>query len=251
MVQVGLIAGLGLLAIACSLPEVQQRPAVAASDFAVADVMVGVPSVYDRYTFYHSWHWEYENTWIPEGEQGRSGVMTVYHNDRTGAWLFTSEAYGVTDEMADWILALPTGEYITAYSDAEGHRGLLRDTLEFPVSDDALAGWLQPSGDDQVFGANNYGWPTLQGVAYEVDYQKTEEHSTVWVADTAVDMRALVHFNRRVADAKLPVHFMPDLPAGKIEVAADTESAIRRVRHRLTAISDNYYEINLNDYDQK
>jgi len=251
MVQVGLIAGLGLLAIACSLPEAQQRTAVFTSDTTVAAVTVDTPSTDGRYTFHHSWHWAYENTWIPEGEHGHTGELTVYHDDSTGAWLFTTEAYGATDEMADRVLALPTGEYITAYRDETGNRTLLRDTLDFPESDEAIAEWLQPTGEKQVYGTNNYGWPTLQAAAYHVDYLKTEERATVWLADTTVDMRPLVYFNRRIADAKLPIHFTPGLPTGKIEVAADTESGTHRVRHRLTAISDNYYEINLEEYESK
>ncbi len=252
MVQVGLVMGLGLLASACSLPEARQSAAALASPAAsVASVEADHPPIQGKYTFYHSWHWDYENTWIPEGEHGRSGEMTVYQDDSTGAWLLTAETYGGTDEMADWVLALPTGEYITAYRDEGGRRTLLRDTLDFPQPEAGPAGWLQPARGTRAFGENDYGWPTLQAVAYQVDYQQTEERSTVWLADTTVDMRALVYFNRRIADAKLPVHFMPHVPAGKIEVAADTESGTHRVRHRLTAISDNYYEINLEDYDNK
>lgn len=204
-----------------------------------------------HYTFHHSWHWQYESTWIPDGETGRHGEFTVYHDDSTGAWLFTAEAYGVTDEMADWILALPTGEYITAYRDETGNQDLFRDTLDFPEPGEALAEWLKPAGEAQVFGANPYGWRTLQATAYHVDYLKTEERTTVWLADSTVDMRPLIHFNRRIADAKLPVQFMPDLPVGKIEVAAGTESGKHRVHHRLTVLSDNHYEINLANYEDE
>lgn len=201
-----------------------------------------------QFIFQTSWHWQYENSWIPEGEFGHAGEMTGYHDGSTGAWLFTAEAYGGSDEMADWVLALPSGEYILAYSDAEGGRGLLRDTLEFPMPDGLLGGQLQPTGAKQVFGENNYGWPSLEAAAYRLDHLKTEERTTVWLADTTVDMRPLVHFNRRLADAKLPVHFMSDLPEGKIEVSAHTDSNGHRIGHRLTAISANYYEINLKDY---
>lgn len=250
MVQVGLVAGLGLLAFACSFPEArQQTAALASSVTTVVSTDTVVPPAEGRYTFYHSWHWEYENTWIPEGEYGRAGEMTAYQDDSTGAWLFTSEAYGVTGEMAEWVLALPTGEYITAYCDGEGTRGLLRDTLEYPVPDGLLAKHLQPTGSTEVFGENDYGWPSLRGAAHRIDYVKTNEEATIWLADTAVDMRPLIHFNRRMADAKLPIHFTPDLPAGCIEVAEETRAGAQHVRHRLTAISNNYYEIDLNDYE--
>lgn len=250
MVQVGLVAGLGLLAFACSFPEAQQQTAALASSVTtVVSTEAVSPPAERRYTFYHSWHWEYENTWIPEGEYGRAGEMTAYHDDSTGAWLFTAESYGGTDEMAEWVLALPTGEYITAYHDETGNRTILRDTLNFPMPEEALGDWLQPTGEKQVFGENNYGWPNLQAAAYHVDYLKTQDRSTVWLADTTVDMRPLIHFNRRIADAKLPVNFMPDLPLGRVEVAGKTLSGVQRVRHRLTAISNNYYEINLNDYE--
>lgn len=252
MVQVGVVTSLGLLAFACSLPEAQrQTAAFSSSAITVASTEAFGAPTQGRYTFYHSWHWDYENTWIPADEYGRTGQLTAYHDDSTGAWLFTAEAYGGTDEMADWVLALPTGEYITGYRDETGNRNLLRDTLDFPESEEVLAEWLQPTGEKQVFGENHYGWPTLQASAYAVNYQQTKERSKVWLADTAVDMRPLVYFNRRIADAKLPVHFMPDLAIGKIEVAADTESGAQRIHHRLTAISDNYYEINLEDYEKQ
>ena len=251
MVQVGLMTGLGLLALACSLPGPQQQPAARAfSALTVVSTEAVSPPAQGRYTFYYSWHWNYENTWVPEGEYGSTGQLTVYHDDSTEAWLFTAEAYGGTDEMADWVLALPSGEFITGYRDETGKRTLLRDTLNLPEFDEAFAEWLQPTGEKHIFGENTYGWPALQARAYKIDYQQTGERSTIWLADTAVDMRPLVYFNRRIADAKIPVYFMPDLPVGKIEVAADTKGGTHRVWHRLTAISDNYYELNLEDYEK-
>lgn len=206
----------------------------------------------DRYVFRHSWHWTYYNTWIPEGESGHTGEVTVYHDDSSGALLLTPEAYGISDEMSVWILALPTGEYITAYCDAEGRKGLMRDTVQLAEPDESFATQFRPAGSKKIFGENTYGWPTLRGYAYRGGYEKTSEQTEIWLADTAVNLSPLAGFNRRNAEARLPLHFMAGIPEGRVEVAAHTVSGSgHRSGHELTAISDNYYEINLKDYDHQ
>ena len=258
MVQVCLVFVAACLAISCNPAGNQQRISdTLTTDTGYATAVVRSLAdertpVRDRYVFRHSWHWTYYNTWIPEGEFGHKGEVTVYHDDNSGALLLTPEAYGISDEMSVWILALPTGEYITAYHDAEGRKGLLRDTVQLPGPDETFTSQFRPAGNERMFGENRYGWPTLRGYAYRGGYEKTSEQTEVWLADTAVNLSLLAGFNRRNADARLPLHFMEGIPEGRVEVASHTVSGSgHRSGHELTAISDNYYEINLKDYENE
>lgn len=211
----------------------------------------------DNYVFLKAWRWEYLNEWVQEGEYAHKGEMTIYHDETSGAWLFTSEAYGDTDDMADWVLGLPTGEYITAYRDEGDRKTLIRDTLHIAHETAADTAWrlqefqshYMPMGETSVFGQNDYRWPVVVAGEFTLNYIATQEKTTVFLADTAIDFLPVTCFNNRVADAKLPINFSAALPEGKWEVAAETVSAGRRVLHRLLDISDNYYEINLKDYE--
>lgn len=61
--------------------------------------------------FTEAWVWEYIDSTSLKQE------MVLYREPKTGSWLFTSEAFGSTCEMCNWLLFMPNGNCYISYFD--------------------------------------------------------------------------------------------------------------------------------------
>lgn len=61
--------------------------------------------------FTEAWVWEYIDSTSIKQE------MVLYREPKTGSWLFTSEAFGSTCEMCNWLLFMPNGNCYISYFD--------------------------------------------------------------------------------------------------------------------------------------
>lgn len=156
--------------------------------------------------FREVWVWEYTDT------EGAKQDLAIYHLPEKNYWLFTAEAYGNSGEMIEYILGKPDGEYIMAYTDAEGKKGLLKEKLTF-TGPKVLPPTYRLQKKTQFFGEPDMGYPKVLGKLYLKTYEKTSEVAEMFLTDTKSDMRPVYNFNAINGDAKLPLHFPIDLPA--------------------------------------
>ncbi|MDR7129769.1 hypothetical protein J2X69_002115 [Algoriphagus sp. 4150] len=213
----------------------------------------------ETYFFRQAWVWSFRNEWIPEGEFGSEGEMTVYYDPDSKSWLFTAESYGITDEMAEWIIAPSQDIYISAYQDEFGNKHLYRDTLDMESRQPVEEALFSSNGNEylialdstRVFGTNSYGWPTITATAYAYKSDVSSLAAVCFLAETELDFSPLYLFNSRSGDARLPIHFPQDMPGNRIVAQEITRDAGRTVFYRLEAISDTEYHINFKDYERK
>lgn len=156
--------------------------------------------------FREVWIWEYTDT------EGTKQELAIYHLPAKNYWLFIAEAYGNSGEMIEYILAKPDGEYIMAYTDAEGQNGLLKTRIPLS-SPKVLPSAYRLQKKTHFFGDPELGYPKILGKQYIKTFENTSDAAEMYLTDTKSDMRPVYHFNQLEGDAKLPVHFPLDLPA--------------------------------------
>lgn len=194
--------------------------------------------------FTEVWVWEYKNEWIEEGESGYEGEVAIYFNREKNYWLFTSEAYGVSGEMTDWVIGKPNGEYISKSTDEFGHKSIHKDSIIFHNYDN-LSEYLIPLGASMSYGNPEMGFPLIQGNKYKVEYLKTNDSTTLYLGETIVDMRPVYYFNQLISEAKLPMFFMTELPNNKIILSDFTISSGHHINLEFKYISHTEYHIEL------
>lgn len=194
--------------------------------------------------FTEAWVWEYKTY------EGEKGEMVIYRDPKTGYWLLTEEAFGNTDGMCDWILAMPDGKYFFAYKSAEigAKNSLLKEQYKFPVHK-KMPDYFKATGKKKSFGDAKMGFPLFNASAYNITYLKTSDKTTLYVANTTANLAPLYYFNDLIADAKLPIRFPQDLPGNKIAVAESTNINGTIVSYTFKYISPTDYHISLSDYE--
>lgn len=192
--------------------------------------------------FTQAWVWEYEDA------HGNKGEMTIYHEPKLNCWLFTREAYGNTDDMCDWVLAMPDGEYYFAYQDGEeyGKARLLRQKVNFVRHKEIPVNWgAAIDSTSRRFGDTRLGFPLIKGHLYLLRFEQTQEQCEYYIGLTNTDMTPVYYVNRLDADAKLPVDFPIDLPPGYIALSEKSKYMSLNFKY----ISHAQYHINLLGYE--
>lgn len=210
-----------------------------------------------KYKFLQAWVWQYQNDWIEPGEPGHSGELIVYFDSLSRAWLYDTEAFGVSGEGFDFIVGSYNGQYTFCFEDDSGKkRKTVRTVPEILSSrtDNALvaeefAKYNKPTGETKVFGRNTYGWPIITGKEYLLKHLKTNEETTRYLAESVVDFQSLVYFNFIEGEVKLPLHFPTDIPLGKLLLEDHTVYPDgKKILLRLKEISDTEYHVDLSKY---
>jgi hypothetical protein len=161
--------------------------------------------------FSQVWVWEYVNTYFEEGSPEYKGEMVVYFNPEKNYWLFTQEAFGLTDEMTVWTLGMPGGNYISSYTDEFGSQKEYTDNIDI-TKQNLLPKHYKPLENWKVFNSPEPGFLNFTAQEYRLDYSKTNEVTCLFLAETEIDFSPVYFFNLRNAEAKLPIHFPIDLP---------------------------------------
>lgn len=194
--------------------------------------------------FTQAWVWEYQNNMFPETDPGHKGEIVVYYEPKKNYWLFTTEAYGISGEMYNWILGKPDGTYILCDTDEFGKKTIMHEKLAFSKKK-ILPKHYQPTGKRKIFNNNNLGFSKVEGKEYEVGYMKTNDQSSIFVGDFKVDFLPLYFFNRLNIEAKLPLQFPVDFSKNKLLL--QEVSTVNKVKLQLTfkEISQTEYYIDL------
>lgn len=188
--------------------------------------------------FTEVWVWEY-----PDNE-GEKQNMALYHHPKKGYWLFTQEAVGPGDEMTEWILAKPNGEYIQRYRDEHGNAKTLYHTLHFdpPAK---LPRYYQPTGASGTFGDKSFGFPEFKGKAYQVNFEKTTDQALYYFVKVPKNLLPVYYFNRLNIEAKLPLSFPTDLPRDQLVLGEEVRTGGKTIHYRFRFISHTEYYIEL------
>lgn len=198
----------------------------------------------DNLIFTEVWVWEYLNEWIPKGEPGHQGEMAIYFHPEKNYWLFTSEAYGISGEMTDWVIGQTDGKYISQNTDEFGKKSIHKDSITFHNYEN-LNEHLIPLGTFTSFGNSDMGFPLIQGEKFNVEYLKTNDIATLYLGEINVDMRPVYHFNQLQTEAKLPVFFMTDLPKNQLILSDSTLSSEKHINLKFKYISPTEYHIEM------
>lgn len=211
----------------------------------------------NEYKFGQAWVWQYQNDWIPAGEVGHRGEMTVYHDTLTRTWLFNREAYGSSGKGFEFILASYEGQYTFCFRDEKGNkRRTVRSVPEVLSSrnDDALVKeefetYNKETGRTRVFGVNTPGHPGITGKEFVLSHLHTNVKTTRCLADSKNDFQPVVYFNFIEGEVRLPVHFPSDIPLGKVLLEdSTTYEDGKRIILRLKEISGAGYQVDLSAY---
>lgn len=218
-----------------------------------------------EYYFSEVMVWEYLNeNYPPDDTERHSGGFSVYVDPPTGTMLFTSEAYGNSAEMTDFIIVHQDGRYFQGFTDEFGKKKCLVDTLYKFETTWANQGFItddfnklaKPTGDSKTFGKNSYGWQEMGAKGYELSFLMTDDKSIIYLSKQPYSLLPLYLFDDLETEARLPVNFdfsqVIPLEHWILEDSYKRKSAENKreieVRTNLKFVSPKEYFVDLSDY---
>jgi len=166
-----------------------------------------------KYFFSETWTWSYENDFIPAGERGHKGKVSIDIDPVTGTMLFTKNDSHLTDEMIDFIIATPDGKYITCWTDVHGEKMMETEInqqfVELQNNQKSVIAhfkeYVRSMKNTKVFGENKYQWPTTKGHGFEMSYKKTIDKNQLYLAQIPISLLPLYQFNKRNTEVRIPI----------------------------------------------
>lgn len=193
--------------------------------------------------FTELWTWEYLD------ENGEWDEIWIYREPNLDYWLFDkSSSYGMTNEMCEWVVGTPDGQYWFNCQDAEfGAKPTLHKMEITFHSPSSLSNMWENTQQKKEFGDPAQGFGTFVGESYDVHYLGQKEASKLYITQSNVDMRPVYYFNQLDGDGRLPIMFPVDVPKNTIILSekTDIESSNIRIRYRFKDISPNSYYVEL------
>ena len=112
--------------------------------------------------FTQAWVWGYENELVQKSEPGHKGEIVIYFEPKQNYWLFTTEAYGTSGEMYNWIIGKPDGTYWLCDTDEFGKKTITKQRLQFSLTK-LLPKHYKPLGKRKIFNENKLGFSKIEG----------------------------------------------------------------------------------------
>ncbi|HLS29536.1 MAG TPA: hypothetical protein VK021_01625 [Flavobacteriaceae bacterium] len=189
--------------------------------------------------FTELWIWEYLNE-TKEWEE-----LWVYREPKKNYWLFeSSSSFGMTDEMCEWVLAKPNGEYWLSYQSPEMNtpNTLQQQQIEFEKAK-SLPGFWKSTGKKKEFGDTVHSWSKFEGEEFEVFYKGQQKPSTFYLVKENIDLTAVYYFNLLEGNIQLPIIFPTDIPSEFIVLSEKTDFEMQdiAIRYRFKEISPTSY----------
>lgn len=190
--------------------------------------------------------WEYTTEWLEEDEYGREGELWAYYHPDLKYWLFTRDTYGVSAEMFDWMLVKPDGTALLRSSDEFGKSETEEIKLDFN-QDKSIFEVYKPNSKTKTYNQNDLGFPPIEGKGYSVTYEKTNDKSEYFMAETDIDFAPLHNFRllNDHTEAYIHVPFSSEIPDNYLLLESQLDTPYGRLASKLKSISQTYYEINL------
>lgn len=176
-------------------------------------------------------------------KEGKKAEFSVYLDRKTSTWLFTNDdSFGGSADGLDFVVAYPTGKYLVCGTEASGKK--FCQTFDSPLvrkNTPKISG--KALNKTQVFGQNNYGWPTLIGKLYSLTIGRMTQE--VYLATVPFDCRPLYAYNslleiEHYLPAFLTAHYPDHLPKNQLIVSAGSL--------RLHTLSETEYYVDLRSY---
>jgi hypothetical protein len=190
-------------------------------------------------------------------EGGKTQEFWIYVNPKSGNFLFSREdTYHATDEMNDFAIAFPNGEYwFCGIADETGKKArivvktqddipnaIVKPTAEEKqAQQQAFAQQARPTGRTHSAGP----WTARE---YRLQMQKTTETTLISVATVPFGVYPLYNFNDLNADAKLPgfSRMTTLLATNQLLVAEQGTKAVRTENGTVHMVS---YQLQLKAYE--
>ena len=210
------------------------------------------------YYFSEEWRWRYRNELIPAGEFGHEGEMSIYMDPPTGTMLLTRDGSSYADDMTDWVIIHPDGTYWQGIRDEAGEPHIIKTDItqsedyknRLSYQSDDYNKYVKIKGDTLRFGQNNYDWPTMLGVAYQMTYEMTSDVNELYLATAPINTTFLYLFDRVYEDNQLPVK-MPYgyiLPSNQLVLSDRYQYQDKVVQHQIVSMSPTDYFLDTNSY---
>lgn len=155
----------------------------------------------------------YGNYYNGEGDQ--VGEIVIYVEPKSNTFLFSKEAYGLSGEMVDFVIADTLGNYIFGYTDEFGKKYRENYFIEYVKLDaerrklleNDFRKYLRLKKETKVFGKKSFPTPTYVAQAYDMTYRTTIDTSRIFLAPSFINMRPIYSFNGLDLETKLPYYF--------------------------------------------
>lgn len=166
-----------------------------------------------QYFFSEMWTWSYQNDLREVDEGLPKGEMSFYIDPPTGTILLTREDTKYQGDMISWIIIHQDGRYLIGGSDENG-KGVITsasindlEDFEFRMENQKADFENQVKSLDQIktFGANDYGWPTIEATEHEMSYIMMDDVTRFFLASVPFSMRYFYLVEDVVSDIKLPI----------------------------------------------
>jgi len=168
-----------------------------------------------KYFFSEMWRWSFGNRLYPEDHPQRYGHFSIMVDPPSGTMLLTREESNYLDEMTEWIIVQPNGEYILGWTEHTGEKFMKRHSIA-DFDDHAFRSSEQAADFDKYFthvgeyltyGEDVYGWRTFKGKEYKQTYMKSSDISYLTVTTLPFSIRPLYLVEKINQDLKLPIKF--------------------------------------------
>lgn len=219
--------------------DIEKNTEIVSEDYAEPEFHTPETKDEEEIHFTELWIWEYLN------EAGEWEELWIYREPKKNFWLFErSSSFGMTNEMCEWVLAKPNGDYWFSYQEPEMNtpNTFQKKQLEFEKTETFSELW-KSTGRKKDFGNPVHGWPKFKGEEYEVSYKGQRNPSTFYLAKENIDLTPVYYFNLLEGDIQLPIMFPTDIPSGFIILSEETDFEMQdlAIQYRFKEITPNSY----------
>lgn len=256
----------GLLACQSSKKETTPKTEeTSAQQSVTSDTATPLPTVDDyrnenwrpeegNYFFSEVWTWNYFNEMLATDHPNHKGTFIVYVDPPTGTMLLVDHL----DEMTDWIIIHPDGQYTTAFTDVHGKPHIVEqkmtDFLDHAFNLNAqptdFDTYFSKQGQQKIFGENKYGWEVITAEAYQQTFARTTDTTQLFLKEMPFSVRGLYLVQQTNQDLNFPINLSYGyvLPENYLVLSELYQFQGKQVGYELASVSPTDYTVNTMTY---
>lgn len=145
-------------------------------------------------------------------KEGQKKEFSVYLDRKSSTWLFTNaDSFDGVADGIEFVVAYPNGKYLVCGIDDVNQK--FCQTFDAPLARKNIPKVSGKTlGKTQVFGQNNYGWPTLKAQLYQINAGRMTQE--VFLSTVPFDCRPLYAYNFLLGiEHYLPIFNQIDYPS--------------------------------------
>ncbi len=211
-----------------------------------------------QYFFSEMWTWTFHNEMLASDDPRHKGEMSIYVDPPSGTILLTRPDTKYQDEMLDWLIIEPSGKYIAGYTgehgDFEKIEGDMTKVKDFRMrlshQKNDFEKYFKQKETQKIFGANKYNNPTIEGQAYEMTFEKTNDKTVLYLAELPFSLRPFYLVAEAYTELGLPLKldygFL--LPDNYLVLSEDYQHQGKSIGYQLSSFSAAEYFLNIEKY---